>query len=107
MDAPHFADTLSHFLHQEGIAAPPAALLQFRYPLYKKFSRTLPSLRGRENDVFDDTVFALPLNSRHASKCSTLLYIEDPTQAESIGVKGEYISSAECVLCSHVCLVSG
>lgn len=74
-------------------------ILKQSYPVFKKFARTLPSLRGLANDTFRDTVHATPQTSHRAARFSTILYVEKPEIAENIGVQGMYISCARN--CAH------
>ena len=88
---PQFESALRAFLTAEG--CPPSALTSDRilncsYPVFKKFSRTLPSLRGVLKDTFYDTVHASPATSTHAPRFSTVIFLETPDIAESIGVAG-------------------
>ncbi|KAL1937239.1 hypothetical protein VTO73DRAFT_13935 [Trametes versicolor] len=86
-----FTNALSLYLQLEGVPpfyADPRRLLDRAYPIYKKFSRVLPSLRGAKADTFADSVIALPAREGRAAKYSTVLYLDDSTAAENIGVKG-------------------
>lgn len=89
MNAPDFSHALSRFLAATDITQSPSSLQDLTYPVYKKFSRVLPSLRGHALDTHFDTISAIPRGTEHsADRCSTLLYVEDADCAETIGVKG-------------------
>ncbi|KAH9912506.1 uncharacterized protein BXZ73DRAFT_56193 [Epithele typhae] len=97
LPATHFQTALELFLREEGISDTrihSLRLSQRRYPIYTRFSRTLPSLRGVEDEVFRDTVFAYPasLSARKPARFSTVLFVENSDIAESIGVQGTYLS---------------
>ncbi|CDO75849.1 hypothetical protein BN946_scf184346.g10 [Trametes cinnabarina] len=86
-----FAPALAAFLAGDGFAGPQPSehsLLQHSYPVFKQFSRVLPSLRGYAREVFADRIFARPATNGLPPRYSTVLYVEKPDIAETIGVKG-------------------
>ena len=89
--APQFAAALSSFLQNEGFPSQftqTNTLLNYAYPMYKKFSRSLSSLRGAGGERFSDTVHARPATKHGPARYSTVLFAEDLNVAETIGVKG-------------------
>ncbi|KAI0701573.1 hypothetical protein C8T65DRAFT_579586, partial [Cerioporus squamosus] len=86
--ASDFGRVLHEFLSQEcgtSTSLPsPADLLTRSYAVYKKFDRTLPSLRGLTSETYVDTVFAYPAQGRRASRYSTVLFLEKPEIAENL-----------------------
>ena len=66
-------------------------LLSLRYPVFKRFTRTLPSLRGLPGDTMVDCVHASPELGGIPARYSTVLFVTDPSRAETIGLEGEYI----------------
>lgn len=64
-------------------------IAQLEYGMYKQFKRTLPSLCELAGDECADHVQASPATSSSPAHFNTVLWIEDPSVAETIGVKGE------------------
>ncbi|CDO74667.1 hypothetical protein BN946_scf184828.g7 [Trametes cinnabarina] len=87
-----FAPALAAFLAHDSLPGQSRlsehSLLQHSYPVFKQFSRVLPSLRGYASEAFVDRVFARPAISGHPPRYSTVLYVEKPEIAETIGVRG-------------------
>ncbi|KAG8912619.1 hypothetical protein FRC01_004991, partial [Tulasnella sp. 417] len=86
-----FAAELRAFLIRENSLIPASALRlidQHEYGMYKQFKRTLPSLRGLAGDEYNDRVQARPATSTAPARFDTVLWVEDPDNAENIGVTG-------------------
>lgn len=93
-----FDTALLDFLCSHGAfhSRPSSSIIsQAKYTVYSKFSRVLPSLRGLENDSFSDVVHARRATAASSARYSTVLYVEDATRAQSLGVEGKvyYIST--------------
>lgn len=90
--APGFAAALRSFLEEDGVPLSqlsPDQLSALAFPVYKKFTRVLPSLRGVKSEVFRDTVLSIPAADGKPARHSCILYLEDDEIAETIGVAGE------------------
>ncbi|KAI1781759.1 hypothetical protein LXA43DRAFT_907812 [Ganoderma leucocontextum] len=73
--ASSFVSALETFLRREGLPGPKVtqdSLLNHTYPVFNKFSRTLPSLRGVASENFHDTVSAIPADDKHHAKTKIL-----------------------------------
>ncbi|CDO74524.1 hypothetical protein BN946_scf184846.g5 [Trametes cinnabarina] len=88
--APGFTAALRLFLQEDGIPASHLRQDQFStlsFPVYKKFTRVLPSLRGVKSEIFRDTVFSTPAAHGKPARHSCILYLEDEQIAETIGYR--------------------
>ena len=84
-----FESALTKFILNElQHPAPLPHLLDYHYPLYKGFTRTLPSLRGIQNDNFQDRVHASPGTSKLPARYDTVLFVENRDLAADVGVHG-------------------
>ncbi|KAI0368210.1 hypothetical protein BV20DRAFT_1054195 [Pilatotrama ljubarskyi] len=85
-----FAAALGCFIQQHaGVSASEYDLLRTPFAIYTRFTRTLPSLRGLAEESFKDVVHARPSLLRdQQARFSTVLFLEHPEVAETIGVQG-------------------
>ncbi|KAH9830310.1 uncharacterized protein C8Q71DRAFT_817709 [Rhodofomes roseus] len=99
LGAESFEDALLAFLRRQPLYSPttPLHLLDYHYPLYKEFTRTLPSLREIKNDDFRDRVRAIPRTAQLPARYDTVLYLEDADIAANIGVKGYRIGQVRAI----------
>ncbi|TFY68302.1 hypothetical protein EVJ58_g1088 [Rhodofomes roseus] len=96
-----FNDALADFLRRQPLytqaAAAPLHLLDYHYPLYKEFSRTLPSIRGIKNDTFRDRVRATPPTAHLPARYDTVLYLDNRDIAETVGVRGYRVGQVRAI----------
>ncbi|TFY52007.1 hypothetical protein EVJ58_g10254 [Rhodofomes roseus] len=93
MDTHSFADALSSFLLTESPSAGQRslALLSSEYPVYKEFSRMLPSLCGISNNIFCDCVRVVPAIGQRPVRYNTVVFVNNFSVAQMTGVKGYHV----------------
>ncbi|KDQ53098.1 hypothetical protein JAAARDRAFT_197591 [Jaapia argillacea MUCL 33604] len=62
-------------------------LLSYQYPVYKQFGQILPSLCSIKNNTFSDRIQAIPSGLSVHGKYDTVIFVDGPLIAETIGVK--------------------
>ncbi|KAJ3001374.1 hypothetical protein NUW54_g6465 [Trametes sanguinea] len=96
--ADSFPEALGNFLQAEtGLSMLPEMLLHHNYATYVRFARTLPSLRGLPEESLKDTVHARPSIGSKPSRFSTVLFVENPGVAETLGVEGYRVAQVRVI----------
>ncbi|TFY53772.1 hypothetical protein EVJ58_g9260 [Rhodofomes roseus] len=93
LGATDFTAALLTFLRSESSAfdlCPPSFIESRQFGVYSQFRRTLPSLRSLKSgrDDFADVVKANPGTSSVPATYSTVLFVSNPSIAQSLGVAG-------------------
>ncbi|OBZ77534.1 hypothetical protein A0H81_01917, partial [Grifola frondosa] len=67
------------------------------YAVFKQFSRVLPSLRGVDGDTFYDRIRACPSSHDQAAYFSTVLYVDQPEHAHTVGLEGYRVGQVRVI----------